>query len=190
MTFESWAAFTAASAVLLIIPGPTVLLVVSYALGQGWRTVLPMTGGRRAGRLHRHDAVHAGPGRPARYLRHAVHDPEVGGCRLPCLSRHKAVARQRDLGRGATHRRGVGRQDAGPRLAGDGAQSQEHHLLRGLPAGLPRSKGRLPHPDDGVRDDVPGAGLRQCLRLRAGRRPRPRLRRQSAAIAGPQGAVG
>ena len=45
MTFESWAAFTAASAVLLIIPGPTVLLVVSYALGQGWRTVLPMTVG-------------------------------------------------------------------------------------------------------------------------------------------------
>ena len=43
--FESWAAFTAASAVLLIIPGPTVLLVVSYALGQGWRTVLPMTVG-------------------------------------------------------------------------------------------------------------------------------------------------
>jgi len=45
MTFESWAAFTAASAVLLIIPGPTVLLVVPYALGQGWRTVLPMTVG-------------------------------------------------------------------------------------------------------------------------------------------------
>jgi threonine/homoserine/homoserine lactone efflux protein len=45
MTFESWAAFTAASAVLLIIPGPTVLLVISYALGQGWRTVLPMTVG-------------------------------------------------------------------------------------------------------------------------------------------------
>ncbi|MPZ32766.1 MAG: LysE family translocator [Rhodospirillales bacterium] len=45
MTFESWAAFTAASAVLLIIPGPTVLLVVSYALGQSWRTVLPMTVG-------------------------------------------------------------------------------------------------------------------------------------------------
>jgi len=45
MTFETWAAFTAASAVLLIIPGPTVLLVVSYALGQGWRTVLPMTVG-------------------------------------------------------------------------------------------------------------------------------------------------
>jgi threonine/homoserine/homoserine lactone efflux protein len=45
MTLETWAAFTAASAVLLIIPGPTVLLVVSYALGQGWRTALPMAVG-------------------------------------------------------------------------------------------------------------------------------------------------
>jgi threonine/homoserine/homoserine lactone efflux protein len=42
---ETWLAFTAASAVLLIIPGPTILLVVSYALGQGWRTALPMSVG-------------------------------------------------------------------------------------------------------------------------------------------------
>ncbi|RUM97387.1 LysE family translocator [Pseudaminobacter arsenicus] len=42
MPLEVWAAFAAASAVLLIIPGPTILLVVSYALGQGWRTALPM----------------------------------------------------------------------------------------------------------------------------------------------------
>jgi threonine/homoserine/homoserine lactone efflux protein len=42
MTLETWLAFTAASAVLLVIPGPTILLVVSYALGQGWRTALPM----------------------------------------------------------------------------------------------------------------------------------------------------
>src|SRR4051794_26234569 len=42
MTLELWAAFVAASAILLIIPGPTVLLVVSYALGQGWRAALPM----------------------------------------------------------------------------------------------------------------------------------------------------
>lgn len=42
MTFETWLAFTAASAVLLVIPGPTILLVVSYALGQGWRAALPM----------------------------------------------------------------------------------------------------------------------------------------------------
>jgi threonine/homoserine/homoserine lactone efflux protein len=45
MSFEAWAAFAAASAILLLIPGPTVLLVVSYALGQGWRTALPMAVG-------------------------------------------------------------------------------------------------------------------------------------------------
>ncbi|MEP9380295.1 LysE family translocator [Aquabacter sp. CN5-332] len=42
LSLETWAAFTAASAVLLVIPGPTVLLVVSYALGQGWRAALPI----------------------------------------------------------------------------------------------------------------------------------------------------
>lgn len=45
MSIELWLAFTAASCVLLIIPGPTVLLVVSYALGQGFRTALPMAFG-------------------------------------------------------------------------------------------------------------------------------------------------
>jgi threonine/homoserine/homoserine lactone efflux protein len=42
MSFETWAAFAAATSILLIIPGPTILLVVSYALGQGWRTALPV----------------------------------------------------------------------------------------------------------------------------------------------------
>jgi threonine/homoserine/homoserine lactone efflux protein len=42
MTFEAWAAFAAATAVLLVIPGPTILLVISYALGQGWRTAFPI----------------------------------------------------------------------------------------------------------------------------------------------------
>lgn len=45
MGFETWAAFTAASAILIVIPGPTVLLVVSYALGQGLRAALPMAFG-------------------------------------------------------------------------------------------------------------------------------------------------
>ncbi len=45
MTFEIWLAFATASAVLLIIPGPTILLVVSYALGQGWRSALPVATG-------------------------------------------------------------------------------------------------------------------------------------------------
>ena len=45
MTLDAWLAFAAASAVLLVIPGPTILLVVSYALGQGWRAALPMAVG-------------------------------------------------------------------------------------------------------------------------------------------------
>jgi threonine/homoserine/homoserine lactone efflux protein len=45
MPLETWAAFAAATSVLLVIPGPTILLVISYALGQGWRTALPMAVG-------------------------------------------------------------------------------------------------------------------------------------------------
>lgn len=45
MTLETWLAFSAASMVLLLIPGPTILLVMSYALGQGWRVALPMAVG-------------------------------------------------------------------------------------------------------------------------------------------------
>lgn len=37
MSFEIWLAFATASLALIIIPGPTVLLVLSYALGQGKR---------------------------------------------------------------------------------------------------------------------------------------------------------
>lgn len=51
MLLETWLAFVAASAVLLLIPGPTILLVVSYALGQGWRAALPMAVGVALGDL-------------------------------------------------------------------------------------------------------------------------------------------
>jgi threonine/homoserine/homoserine lactone efflux protein len=45
VSFETWLAFAAASAVLLVIPGPTILLVVSYALGQGRRAAFPVAAG-------------------------------------------------------------------------------------------------------------------------------------------------
>jgi threonine/homoserine/homoserine lactone efflux protein len=45
VTIETWLAFVAASAVLLVIPGPTILLVISYALGRGMRTALPVAAG-------------------------------------------------------------------------------------------------------------------------------------------------
>ena len=36
--FQTWISFVAATEALLIIPGPTVLLVISYALAQGKRS--------------------------------------------------------------------------------------------------------------------------------------------------------
>lgn len=45
MSIELWLAFVAASAVLLIIPGPTVLTVVSYSIAQGRRARLPVVAG-------------------------------------------------------------------------------------------------------------------------------------------------
>jgi threonine/homoserine/homoserine lactone efflux protein len=45
MSFETWLAFAAASTVLLVIPGPTILLVISYALGQGRRAAFPVATG-------------------------------------------------------------------------------------------------------------------------------------------------
>ncbi len=51
MSFEVWAAFVAASAVLLVIPGPTILLVVSYALGRGWKVAAPVATGVALGDL-------------------------------------------------------------------------------------------------------------------------------------------
>jgi threonine/homoserine/homoserine lactone efflux protein len=45
MSIHVWLAFVAASAVLLIIPGPTVLTVVSYSIAQGRRASLPVVAG-------------------------------------------------------------------------------------------------------------------------------------------------
>jgi threonine/homoserine/homoserine lactone efflux protein len=45
VSVETWLAFVAASAVLLLIPGPTILLVISYALGQGRRVAFPVAAG-------------------------------------------------------------------------------------------------------------------------------------------------
>ncbi len=45
MSMELWLAFAAASVVLLAIPGPTVLLVISYALGHGKRTATATVAG-------------------------------------------------------------------------------------------------------------------------------------------------
>lgn len=45
MSIEHWLAFVAASAVLLAIPGPTILLVISYALSHGRRVATATVAG-------------------------------------------------------------------------------------------------------------------------------------------------
>ncbi len=49
MPVDLWLAFAAASAVMLLIPGPTSLLVVSYALGHGARSAAATAAGVVAG---------------------------------------------------------------------------------------------------------------------------------------------
>jgi threonine/homoserine/homoserine lactone efflux protein len=51
MTLAQWLPFAIASAVLVAIPGPTVLLVVSYALGHGRKYALATTVGVALGDL-------------------------------------------------------------------------------------------------------------------------------------------
>lgn len=51
MSLDHWLAFVAASSVLLAIPGPTVLLVVSYALGHGRKPAAAIVAGVALGDL-------------------------------------------------------------------------------------------------------------------------------------------
>ncbi len=62
MTIELWVTFVAASTALLLIPGPTVLLVMSYALGQGRRVALATVAGVALGDLIAMSASLAGLG--------------------------------------------------------------------------------------------------------------------------------
>ncbi len=45
MTFDIWITYTLAASVILIIPGPTILLVISHSLTQGRTATLPLVVG-------------------------------------------------------------------------------------------------------------------------------------------------
>ena len=45
MSIEIWIAFTLAAMVVLIVPGPTIILVISQAIAHGRRAVVPLTAG-------------------------------------------------------------------------------------------------------------------------------------------------
>jgi threonine/homoserine/homoserine lactone efflux protein len=62
MDLQIWLAFVAASIALLLIPGPTVLLVLSYAMSQGKRVALATVAGVALGDLIAMTASLAGLG--------------------------------------------------------------------------------------------------------------------------------
>jgi threonine/homoserine/homoserine lactone efflux protein len=45
MPFELWLAYVATSAIILAIPGPTILLVLSYSISQGRSATIPLVAG-------------------------------------------------------------------------------------------------------------------------------------------------
>ena len=95
MTIETWLAFTSATIILLLIPGPTILLVVSYALGQGWRTALPMAIGVALGDFTAVTLSLFGVGALLQASPTSLHRAEVDRRCLSRLSRHQAVPRRR-----------------------------------------------------------------------------------------------
>ena len=42
MSIEAWMGFVIASSVLLIIPGPTILTVISYSISHGYKAKIPL----------------------------------------------------------------------------------------------------------------------------------------------------
>ena len=62
MDMTVWLAFAAASTALLMVPGPTVLLVMAYAIGQGRRVAVPTALGVATGDLIAMSASLAGLG--------------------------------------------------------------------------------------------------------------------------------
>ena len=45
MPLELWLAYVATSAIILAIPGPTILLVLSYSISQGRSATMPLVAG-------------------------------------------------------------------------------------------------------------------------------------------------
>lgn len=62
MPLDTWLTFVAASTLLLIIPGPTILLVLSYAISQGRRVAVSTAAGVAVGDLVAMTASLAGLG--------------------------------------------------------------------------------------------------------------------------------
>ncbi len=179
MSFETWVAFAAASAVLLIIPGPTILLVVSYALGQGWRTALPMAFGVALGDFTAMTLSMLGIG-------------ALLAASATVFTALKWIGAAYLIYLGVKLFRAGGSLNAEPRTEATSAVRMMAHawLVTALnPKSITFFVAFLPQFLSREADfltqmlifefDLPDSGLRQRVRLRAGGIPRPRPRQQS-----------
>ena len=168
MPLETWLAFLGASALLLVLPGPTILTVISYSITHGrrarrwcwpWRWAIPprcFVAGR--------------PGRAAVGLGFWFTVVKtVGGCTC-CTWASSCCAgvapATRPGGRG-----GIALEALCQHLSGDGAESQGHHLLRRLPAAVHRPGRRHGAPDVDPVGHLRDVRRPERRRLRAVRRP-------------------
>ena len=179
MSFETWLAFVAASAVLLVIPGPTILLVVSYALGQGWRTALPMAVGVALGDFTAMTLSMLGIG-------------ALLAASATVFTALKWIGAAYLIYLGIKLFRAGGALNAEPRTDAASAVKMMAHawlvtalnpksitfFVAFLPQFLDRHADFL-DADADLRGDLPRAGLRQRLRLRAHRRAGAQCRQES-----------
>jgi hypothetical protein len=188
MSLELWLAFVAASALLLVIPGPTILTVISYSLAHGRRANVPLVAAVALGdstalalSLLGLGAVLAGSAFWFAVVKSA------GGLYLIYLGvrlLRRGVASYRNC---RACRAGLALAAVRQYLAGDRPQSEGHRVFRRLPAAVrhPRRRGRAPAVDPG--GHLRAHGDRQCDALRRVRGggaqdARPRLARSAASI--------
>ena len=145
MSLELYVAFVAATAILIVMPGPVVSLVIANSLTHGTRAGLVTVGGAQAAIADpaRRGGVrpHLGDGGHGRVVRVAA----LGRRRLSRLAGHPEMARHAAAcprsGRAAT--RGEGR-DLCPGIPGRPHQPQVAVLLRRLLPAVSRRRARRP----------------------------------------------
>ena len=173
MSIATWLAFAAASAVLLLIPGPTVLLVVSYALTQGRRVALAMAAGVALGDFTAMTLSLAGLG--ALLLTSATLFTVlkwVGAAYLVYLGVKLWRAEPQMPDVSAAPPATAGHFPA--RLRRHRAQSEVDRLLRRLRSAIHRSSGRASAATRPHGGDLRRPRSVECAGLRLGRRPASR----------------
>ena len=176
MSIETWLAFAAASCIMLAIPGPTILLVISYALGHGRKTALATVTGVTLGDFTAMTASLAGLGAllatsatlfTILKLIGAAYLMFLGIKLWRAPDRDRPDRRQRQSSRGKTT------EDSVARLCCDGTKPEEHRLLHRLRAAISRHVEAFPSADPYFGGDFPDFGSVELIAVRFHRRHGP-----------------